>query len=149
MKWLVLILFNIPIFGYSQIKIDDVGDNWRLRVDSALQIVKKYDTTNYNVILKYCKNVSFWNGNFSTVEDSQTVVITRKDVIHSCLNNISAILVHESHHLRIINQKIKYTPIEEEVFCYYTELEFLKRIPNVEDWLINNAKKMIQYYEGQ
>ena len=54
-----------------------------------------------------------------------------------------------NHHLRIINQKIKYTPIEEEVFCYYTELEFLKRIPNVEDWLINNAKKMIQYYEGQ
>jgi len=149
MKWLILILFCIPIFGQSQIKIDDVGDNWRLRVDSALQIVKKYDTTNYNVILKYCKNVSFWNGNFSTVEDSQTVVITRKDVTHSCLNNISAILVHEATHLKIINQKLKYTPIEEEIFCYYTELEFLRRIPNVEDWLINNAKKMIIYYGKQ
>ena len=149
MKWLVLILFNIPIFGYSQIKIDDVGDNWRLRVDSALQIVKKYDTTNYNVILKYCKNVSFWNGNFSTVEDSQTVVITRKDIKGSCLNNISAILVHESTHLKIMKQKLTYTLNEEEIFCYYTELEFLRRIPNVEDWLINNTKKMILYYGRQ
>ena len=149
MKWLVLILFNIPIFGYSQIKIDDVGDNWRLRVDSALQIVKKYDTTNYKVILKYCKNVSFWNGSFSTVEDSQTIVITRKDIKGSCLNNISAILVHESTHLKIMKQKITYTLNEEEIFCYYTELEFLRRIPNVENWLINNTKKMILYYGRQ
>ena len=149
MKWLVLIIFYIPIFGYSQIKIDDVGDNWRLRVDSALQIVKKYDTTNYNVILKYCKNVSFWNGGYSTVEDSQTIVITRKDIKGSCLNNISAILVHESTHLKIMKQKITYTLNEEEIFCYYTELEFLRRIPNVEDWLITNTKKMIQYYERQ
>jgi hypothetical protein len=149
MKWLILILFNIPIFGYSQIKIDDVGDNWRLRVDSALQIVKKYDTTNYNVILKYCKNVSFWNGGYSTVEDSQTIVITRKDIKGSCLNNISAILVHESTHLKIMKQKLTYTLNEEEIFCYYTELEFLRRIPNVEDWLINNTKKMILYYGRQ
>ena len=149
MKWLVLILFNIPIFGYSQIKIDDVGDNWRLRVDSALQIVKKYDTTNYNVILKYCKNVSFWNGSFSTVEDSQTILITQKDMKHSSINNIAAILVHESTHLKIMNQKLRYTLIEEEIFCYHTELEFLRRIPNVEDWLINNTKKMILYYERQ
>jgi len=149
MKWLVLILFNIPIFGYSQIKIDDVGDNWRLRVDSALQIVKKYDTTNYKVILKYCKNVSFWNGGYSTVEDSQTIVITRKDIKGSCLNNISAILVHESTHLKIMKQKLTYTLNEEEIFCYYTELEFLRRIPNVENWLINNTKKMILYYGRQ
>lgn len=148
MKWLCLILFFIPIFGQSQIKIDDVGDNWRLRVDSALQIIKKYDTTNYGIILEYCKKVSFWNGNFSTVEDSQTIVITRKDINHSCLNNIAAILVHESHHLQIINEKIKYNPIDEEILCYYTELDFLRKIPNVEVWLINHAKKMILFYGG-
>ena len=106
MKWLFLILFFIPLFGYSQIKIDDVGDNWKLRVDSALQIIKKYDTNSYDVVLKYCKNVAFWNGNYSTVEDSQTIVITRKDITNSCLNNISAILVHESTHLKIMNEKI-------------------------------------------
>lgn len=149
MKWLLLILCSLPIFGYSQITIDDVGDNWKLRVDSALQIVKKHDLVNYGIILDNCKKVSFWNGGYSTVEDSQTIVITRKDIKSSCLNNISAILVHEATHLKIINQKLKYTPIEEEIFCYYTELEFLRRIPNVEDWLINNAKKMIIYYGKQ
>lgn len=146
MKWLFFILFFIPLFGYSQIKIDDVGDNWKLRVDSALQIIKKYDTNSYDVVLKYCKNVAFWNGNYSTVEDSETVVITRKDITNSCLNNISAILVHESTHLKIMNEKIKYTPYDEELFCYYTELEFLRKIPNVEFWLINHTKKMISYY---
>ncbi len=129
--------------------IDDVGDNWKLRVDSALQVVKKYDSINYGKILTNCKKVSFWTGSFSTVEDSQTILITQKDMKHSSINNIAAILVHESTHLKIMNQKLRYTLIEEEIFCYHTELEFLRRIPNVEDWLINNTKKMILYYERQ
>lgn len=129
--------------------IDDVGDNWKLRVDSALQVVKKYDSINYGKILTNCKKVSFWTGSFSTVEDSQTILITQKDMKHSSINNIAAILVHESTHLKIMNQKLRYTLIEEEIFCYHTELKFLRRIPNVEDWLINNTKKMILYYERQ
>ena len=114
--------------------------------ENCIKIIKKYDINSYDVVLKYCKNVAFWNGNYSTVEDSQTIVITRKDITNSCLNNISAILVHESTHLKIMNQKIKYTPYDEELFCYYTELEFLRRIPNVEIWLINHTKIMINYY---
>ena len=129
--------------------IDDVGDNWKLRVDSALQVVKKYDSVNYGKILTNCKKVSFWNGSFSTVEDSQTILITQKDMKHSSINNIAAILVHESTHLFIINKRLKYTPSDEEVFCYFVELRFLEKIPNVEDWLINNTKKMILYYEKQ
>ena len=129
--------------------IDDVGDNWKLRVDSALQVVKKYDSINYGKILTNCKKVSFWNGSFSTVEDSQTILITQKDMKHSSINNIAAILVHESTHLFIINKRLKYTPSDEEVFCYFVELRFLEKIPNVEDWLINNTKKMILYYERQ
>ena len=129
--------------------IDDVGDNWKLRVDSALQVVKKYDSVNYGKILTNCKKVSFWNGSFSTVEDSQTILITQKDMKHSSINNIAAILVHESTHLFIINKRLKYTPSDEEVFCYFVELRFLEKIPNVEDWLINNTKKMILYYERQ
>jgi hypothetical protein len=68
---------------------------------------------------------------------------------HSSINNIAAILVHESTHLFIINKRLKYTPSDEEVFCYFVELRFLEKIPNVEDWLINNTKKMILYYERQ
>jgi hypothetical protein len=149
MKWLLYVIFLLPIFGHSQMIIDDVGDNWKLRVDSALQVVKKYDSINYGKILTNCKKVSFWTGSFSTVEDSQTILITQKDMKHSSINNIAAILVHESTHLKIMNQKLRYTLIEEEIFCYHTELKFLRRIPNVEDWLINNTKKMILYYERQ
>jgi hypothetical protein len=149
MKWLLYVIFLLPIFGHSQMVIDDVGDNWKLRVDSALQVVKKYDSINYGKILTNCKKVSFWNGSFSTVEDSQTILITQKDMKHSSINNIAAILVHESTHLFIINKRLKYTPSDEEVFCYFVELRFLEKIPNVEDWLINNTKKMILYYERQ
>jgi hypothetical protein len=149
MKWLLYVIFLLPIFGHSQMIIDDVGDNWKLRVDSALQVVKKYDSINYGKILTNCKKVSFWNGSFSTVEDSQTILITQKDMKHSSINNIAAILVHESTHLFIINKRLKYTPSDEEVFCYFVELRFLEKIPNVEDWLINNTKKMILYYERQ
>jgi hypothetical protein len=149
MKWLLYVIFLLPIFGHSQMVIDDVGDNWKLRVDSALQVVKKYDSINYGKILTNCKKVSFWNGSFSTVEDSQTILITQKDMKHSSINNIAAILVHESTHLFIINKRLKYTPSDEEVFCYFVELRFLEKIPNVEDWLINNTKKMILYYEKQ
>jgi hypothetical protein len=149
MKWLLSIIFLLPILCFSQIKIDDVGDNWILRVDSALKVVKKYDSINYNKILTNCRKVSYWTGNFSTIEDNETILIPQKEIKYGSINNIAAILVHESTHLLIINKKLKYTPSEEEVFCYYVELRFLEKIPNVESWLITNAKKMILFYGGQ
>ena len=149
MKWLLSIIFLLPILCFSQIKIDDVGDNWILRVDSALKVVKKYDSINYNKILTNCRKVSYWTSNFSTIEDNETILIPQKEIKYGSINNIAAILVHESTHLLIINKKLKYTPSEEEVFCYYVELRFLEKIPNVESWLITNAKKMILFYGGQ
>jgi len=146
MKWLLSIIFLLPILCFSQIKIDDVGDNWILRVDSALKVVKKYDSINYNKILTNCRKVSYWTGNFSTIEDNETILIPQKEIKYGSINNIAAILVHESTHLLIINKKLKYTASDEEVFCYYVELRFLEKIPNVESWLITNAKKMILFY---
>jgi hypothetical protein len=40
------------------------------------------------------------------------------------------------------------TPNDEEIVCYRYELNFLGKIPNVEPWLIQNAKNKIKYYES-
>ena len=67
MKYTLLILllfFSTNCF--SQIKIDDVGDGWKIKVDSAISLIKLVDPDKYEQLKSVCKHVSYWNGNFST-----------------------------------------------------------------------------------
>jgi hypothetical protein len=50
-----LLLFTTSLS--SQIKVADVGPNWKDRVDSALTLIKKYDSTKYKFLLKHCKQI--------------------------------------------------------------------------------------------
>ena len=124
MRSLFLLLFVvlfIPI--HSQVKIDDVGDGWKLRVDSAVALIRNTDSDKYELLIEVCDHISYWNGGFSTIEDS-------------------------SKHLFYLKNKIKLPPHEEELRCYKYELEFLNKVPNVEPWLIGNAKDKIRLYSS-
>jgi hypothetical protein len=37
-------------------------------------------------------------------------------------------------------------PNQEEYWAYSYELDFLTKVPNVDDWLIQNAQNKINYY---
>ena len=139
MKLLIftLLLFNTSLF--SQIKISDVGPNWKSRVDSALILIKKYDSTKYNLLLKYCKNIGFSNLKFSTIERDDTIILSTYDVNYGSINNIASAIVHESAHLFFMRSKLFSSYSEEERYCYAYELTFLLKIPNCEIYLINNA----------
>lgn len=148
MRWLVLlILMLVSVKMTAQIRVYDMGYDWKPKVDSALTIIRNNDITKYNNVIKYCKTISFWNGDYSTTEDSTVICISKKDIQHTSINNIAAILVHESKHLEFVNTTKIYSEEIEEIVCYEYELEFLKKIKNVEPWLIEHAIKMIDYYE--
>jgi hypothetical protein len=140
-----LLFFSINLFG--QIKIDDIGDNWKSRVDSALTLIKTYDSVKYGVINKYCKHITFWNGTFSTLENQETIMIAQRDMIGGSINNIAAAIVHESFHMYRWNNNLERGMNIEECLGYTYELEFLMKIPNVEPFLIEHAKEMIEFYK--
>ena len=147
MRLFFLLLFVVlftPI--YSQVKIDDVGDGWKLRVDSAVALISNTDLDKYGLLIKVCDHVSYWNGGFSTIEDSSTILITQKDMLYGSINNIAAIIIHESKHLYYLKNKISLPPHEEELRCYKYELSFLIKVPNVEPWLVDNAKDKIRLF---
>ena len=142
---LLLSMFTFtPIFG--QIKITDVGDGWKRKVEQALDTIQKYDKEKYYLIMETCKVVAFWNGGFSTTESDSIITIPSKEMNNGNIYNISAILVHESLHLYFLKTNLKLNPNVEEVIAYQHELEFLKKIPYVDEWLIENAKNKIQFY---
>jgi len=142
---LLLVMFTFtPIFG--QIKITDVGDGWKGKVEQALDTIQKYDKEKYYLIMETCKVVAFWNGGFSTTESDSIITIPSKEMNNGNIYNISAILVHESLHLYFLKTNLKLNPNLEEVITYQHELEFLKKIPYVDKWLIENAKNKIQFY---
>jgi len=136
------------LFSNAQIKIEDVGDNWKLKVTEALLLIKETDSAKYETLIDVCNHVSFWNGGFSTTEDLTTIMISQKDMNFNSINNIAAILVHESKHLFFLKHNCFLPPNDEEIVCYRYELSFLTIIPNVEPWLIQNAKNKIKYYES-
>jgi hypothetical protein len=144
MKHLVvifLLLFNYNVIG--QINIDNVGDGWVDKVKDALTLIKHVDSEKYDTLIEVCDHVTFWNGNFSTTEDSHTIMISQSDIMNGSINNVAAVLVHESRHLYFMKNGIKLKEIDEETMAYLYELQFLEKIPGVEQYLINNAKKRI------
>jgi hypothetical protein len=141
-----LLFLFITLHSFGQLRVTDVGDGWKEKVDSALKIIQTYDIEKYNVILETCTLIGYWNESFSTTEGDSVILISTKDMSHTSINNIAAILVHESMHLYIKQLYAKVSPNREETLCYVYELNFLYKVPNVEIWLIENATNKIKYY---
>jgi hypothetical protein len=142
---LLFILSSTNLFG--QIKIAPVEFLWVKRVDSALTIIKTYDKSAYDTLTKYCTNIGFWNGKFSSIDGINEILITKNDVLSGSLNNIAAVIVHESKHLQYVNNNILIPLSVEEIECFTYEKNFLLKIPNVELWLINNTEKEIKRFQ--
>lgn len=130
---------------FSQIKVSDVS-NYKQKVDSALYLIKRYDEVKYNMVVKYCKNIDYIIGNSSTTFPPNTIVINTKDLKINSVTNISSLIVHESYHLFVYNEKILIDPKLEEFRAYNYELDFLHQVPNVEPWIIRHVEKMIEIY---
>ena len=146
MKFIVILIFLFTIQSFSQIIIDDVGDGWKQKVEMGLEVIQKTDSFKYNTVTNQCKRIGFWNGNFSTTESSDVILISQKDIQAGNINNLSAIIIHESKHLYYRNNNIFLDERVEEILCYQYELDFLKKMDLVEDWLIRHCENMIKYY---
>ena len=126
MRLVCLFLIIYPLSLFSQIKIDKAGDGWDLKIDSALQLIKKTDIVKYNLIDSVCTSISFWVSEFSSCEltDSTGVIyVSTKDVKLNSINNLAAVLVHESFHLYLRKRGTVLTTNQEEYFCYYYEYD--------------------------
>jgi len=123
---------------FGQIKVDKAGDGWDLKVDSALSLIKQTDSAKYALLDSICSNVSFWLSDFSSCdleEGGGRIYISVRDVKLNSINNLAAVLIHESFHLYIWKKKIVLPPKEEENYCYRYELELVNKLPNLEPWL--------------
>ncbi len=130
----------------SQIGIMDDGEGWKHKVDSALSIIKTYDTTNYNNLLSVCHQISYCTDNFSTIEYPDNIILSTTDVRVGSVYDVASAIVHESRHLYIYQNNITLPYNKEEYLCYDYELRFLRKIPNVDNYLILNCKRMMSYF---
>jgi hypothetical protein len=142
---IIIILFFITNWANAQIVVDKGGDSWSTKVDSALVLIKKTSPKHWQMIQESCNHISMWNGKTSTTQPGKgselgTIVISRDDFKLNSINNIAAVIVHESKHLWISINAVKYSSSSaEEADCYLWELEFLQMIPNVEPWLVQHV----------
>ena len=59
------------------------------------------------------------------------------------IDNICAVLIHESLHLKILMSGIVLDPNEEEALCYSYERSFLLKVPCINAYLIKHAENQI------
>jgi hypothetical protein len=146
MRILLFILTLLPTFAYGQIKIDKAGDGWDLKIDSAITLIKQTDTNYYNTLIQYCNHVEIWNEKFSSNEphqnDKGTILISVGDIKLNSINNLAAVLVHESAHLGFRSKNSILSEKDEERFCYNYELVFIKQLPNLENWILEHTLRM-------
>ena len=153
MRYLIILILFIPLTSLAQIKIDKAGDFWDLKVDSALNKIKLIDSVYYSHILQVCDTVSFWAGNFSscygTYGKKGTIIISSKDMRSNDIDDICAVLVHESLHLKILMMGMEMDGNNEEALCYSYEKSFLLKVPGVNEYLIKHADDMILMMEAK
>jgi len=147
-KLILVFLMFLSLNLHSQIKIDDVGENWKKNVTLSLEVIKKYDKEKYDEIINVCKRITFHTGFHSTVEEPETIVISQLEMINFNVNNVAAVIIHESKHLFFRKNKITQPQNKEEKLCYEYELDFLKKIDGVEMWLIQHVKNMIELHSN-
>jgi hypothetical protein len=133
----------LPFTLSSQIKIDDVGEGWKNSIEQALCLIEHVDSAKYQQVITTCNHIGFWNGSYSTTEDS-TILISNREARYGNITDLAAALVHESMHLYIIQQRQILTPEEEETVCYLYELDFLVKVPGVESWLIQHVLRQLE-----
>ena len=109
-------------------------------------LIKKTSPEHWNEVSEYCNHITFWIGDFSTTTDTATVMISTKDMRIGSVNNLACIIVHEVHHLYILKTGRVLKPEEEELICYLWENEFLKKVPEAEEWLKRHVIKCIVIY---
>ena len=150
MKQLLVCLISIiPFLAFSQIRIDDIGDGWKAKVEQALTVIQQTDCEKYDLLMATCKHISYSTATFATTESGTTILIPRREIVVGNINDIAAILVHESLHLYMLQNKLIMPEADEEVLCYAYELEFLLQIPGVETWLLEHARKQIAYFSSK
>ena len=139
-----MILLMFWSSSFSQVHIADVGDGWKSKVQRALDTIQKYDTVKYNNLITKCNNIGYWNNTFATTEPPYTILIPTSEMNFGNIYNICALLIHESYHLLLYGKNMD--PNQEECWAYSYELDFLMKVPNVDEWLIQNAQNKIKYY---
>jgi hypothetical protein len=153
MRYLIFLILFIPLTSLAQIKIDKAGDFWDLKVDSALNKIKLVDSIYYSHILQVCDTVSFWSANFSSCYGGYgkkgTIIISSKDMRSNDIDDICAVLVHESLHLKILMMGMEMNDNNEEALCYAYEKLFLLKVPGVNEYLIKHADDMIFIMEAK
>lgn len=142
--FLITLLSFSPLFG--QIKVDKAGDGWDLKIDSALALIKNTDSLKYSLLDSVCSNVSFWLSDFSScsLEGGGRIYVSNRDVKLNSINNLAAVLVHESLHLYIQKNGIAMDPKKEENYCYKYEMNFVNKLPNAEFWIKIHIQEQIE-----
>lgn len=144
----VFLLLSIPVFSKAQIVIDSDRESYKKTISKALEKIALIDSIYYRRILDVCDTVLVWNSNFSTcgydLASGGKIIISSKDLEIPLLDNICAVLIHESLHLKIDILGMNMDRDEEEVVCYNYELLFLLKVPDVDPGLIEHAKTQIR-----
>lgn len=147
-KIVLVLLLCLTTKVNAQIKIDKAGDGWSDMVQQALDTIRKYDPIRYELLDQVCDHISTWNGSVSTnewdsVRQKGTIIISVGDFRLKSINNIAAVIVHESSHLEYRSIKLAQPPATEELDCYLDELDFLRILPYIEPWLLQHTLQMI------
>jgi len=148
MRTIFIVLMLLPTLLSAQIKVDDVGDGWKSRVDSAIQLIQKVSPDAWALLDSTTNKVEFWLGDRSSTRPDPAfgkgTILLAVDDIELGVFNVAAVLVHESLHLSFHQKKLRLEAKQEELTAYLWELLFLMQVPGCPFWLIHNAEYQIK-----
>lgn len=142
--WMLILCLFVINSVYSQIVLPITASQYVKTIDSAITLVQKTDTNAYKQLDLMVDSIDMWLGSFSSCNYGW-IFISRDDV-ELGVQNVAAVLVHESNHIWLWTQEINMEREEEEAACYSYELQFLNKIPDCDWRLKQHAIKNIEFF---
>lgn len=135
---ITLAILAISLNAGSQIVISGINGRLEDKVNSAISLVEKTDSSMYNMLLDNCNKIDFWDSDSIASLSNGAILIPVKDLEQGSIEDISAILIKESMRLFFLNSMVDMDDNLEDVVCYAYELDFRRKLK--ESQYLDNKK---------
>jgi hypothetical protein len=135
---ITLAILAISLNAGSQIVISGTNGKLGDKVNSAISLVEKTDSSMYNMLLDNCNKIDFWDSDSIASFSNGAILIPIKDLEQGSIEDISAILIKESMRLFFLNSMVDMDDNLEDVVCYTYELDFRRKLK--ESQYLDNKK---------
>jgi uncharacterized protein YnzC (UPF0291/DUF896 family) len=128
MKKIILFLFILPNFVYSQFKLV-VEPTYEIKIRTSIELMRETDAGVFCLFSDYCTEIKVGDDSLNNNFKDGVIFIPLKLISHTSLNNIALWLARQSYDMRLKEVNPLLTQKKKQELLAEYEVSFKKKLP--------------------